>query len=296
MKITILLILFCFVTVTPSNEKTFILSSKLNHHQLSMLGTNHLVTPIKANKIKDLKIGIIDVGITNHPNLNIINLSNSWSKEIGHGTIIAAIIGAHSTTLNKYEGLIPGVKIYAYNLETKLSAEEIIKGIETLVKNNVDVISLSVSTQKPDERLSYIIKENTTKGLIFITSAGNTAREQNLYPAAFDIPGLISVGSLDSKYNISDFSTYNKNIDLFFPGEDIFSIGPTASQISKYSGSSVSVPFITSIVALTRIIYPESSSSEIINYLNNHSETYMASWKNTARPVKILALNQMYKE
>lgn len=291
-----LIILICFYSISSFVEEEFILTSKFNGQQLSMLGTNNLKTNIKISKIKQIKIGIVDVGIMHHPNLNIINLSNSWSTEIGHGTIIASIIAAFPTEVNKYEGLIPGVKIYAYNLQSKFSTDEIIEGIQALIKNNVDVISLSISTPKVDEQLETFIKEITYDDTIIVASAGNTGREHDLYPAAFNIPGVISVGSLDNKYNISNFSTYNSSIDLFVPGEDILSIGPEYNQISKYSGSSVSVPFITSIVALIKVANPELRNSEIIGYFDGHSETYMANWKNTSRPVKILNLNQMFKE
>ncbi|AIQ10800.1 S8 family peptidase [Paenibacillus durus] len=296
MRITLLLIVMCLITIAFPQEKTFVLTSVYNGSQLKMLGTNYLIIPIKSKKIKKIKIGIIDVGITKHPNLNIINLSNSWSKEIGHGSIVSAIIGAKPTKTNKYKGLIPGIQMYSYNLEENFTAEKLINGIKAMLKKDVDVISLSVSTKKYNQELKDTIEYAISQNIVFVASAGNSGLEQELYPASYKIPGIISVGSLDNHYNISSYSTFNKNIDLFFPGEDILSIGEGENQISSYSGSSVAVPFITSIVALTKAMYPNLPSSEITKYLYEHTETYMAHWKNTDRLVRILELDQLFKE
>ncbi|MGV7119049.1 S8 family peptidase [Paenibacillus kyungheensis] len=249
---------------------------------------------LKGNKVQNLKVGIIDVGIIPHPNLNIHNLSDSWSKELGHGTMVASIIGASPTKINMYKGLIPGINIYAYNLNSNFKTEDLVKGIHKLVDADVSVINLSISSRKFDKDLKIALDWAISKKVIFVASAGNTSREENLYPSSYNSSGIISVGSLDDNYGISNFSTYNKNIDFFFAGENILSIGPNSNRISEFSGSSVAVPFVTALVVLTRA-YLNESSSDIYNYLKSHSKTYIASWKLTNRVVNIIQINTLFK-
>ncbi|MFM9282190.1 S8 family peptidase [Paenibacillus jiagnxiensis] len=294
MKICVILALF--ILISCSVKDTFILQSDYNASRLIMFGTNKIITPIGTREYENVKIGLIDVGITTHPNLNLVKLSNSLSNDIGHGTIVASIIGSKSTPINPYKGLLPGAKIYAYNLNSYFSTDDLIYAIQAMIDNDVDVISLSISSQKSSISLEKIIKKAVTEGIIIVASAGNSGIEEKLYPSAYDIPEVISVGSLDNNYNISDFSTYNNNIDIFFTGEEITAIGPNAGEINEYSGSSVAVPFVTSLVALTIAVYPDETPSYIVNHLLSHTESYMARWKKTSRAVKILNLNNLYKE
>lgn len=298
MRFILLIALFCSLSIIPNGEKhKFVLMSEFNESQLIMLQANKMEIPIDKDRLKEMKVGIIDTGIFEHPNLNIINLSNYTSDSVGHGTVVAAIIGAQSTEINNYEGLLPGIQIYAYNLPPVFDTDDLISGINSLVEHGVSVINISISSSKQDYMLKETIKKYSTKSnIIFVTSSGNTGKEEYLYPSSFEIPGLISVGSLDNKYNISSFSTYNRNIDFFVPGENVVSLGYLLNETAHYSGSSVAVPLITSITCLIQEINPEATNVEIIDYLSEHTKTIMASWRLTNRPIKILTLGQYNKE
>lgn len=61
-----------------------------------------------------------------------------------------------------------------------------------------------------------------------------------LYPAAYSLPNIISVGSINSSGAISAFSNYGVNtVDLFAPGEAILST-TAGNSYATFSGTSKS--------------------------------------------------------
>ena len=56
------------------------------------------------------------------------------------------------------------------------------------------------------------------------------------FPAAFDLPNVISVAASDRYDKLLDFSNYGADsVDLAAPGDDIYSTVPTSSDPSGYA-------------------------------------------------------------
>ncbi|WP_315794314.1 S8 family peptidase [Paenibacillus sp. BIC5C1] len=294
------ILVFIFLVFSQSKSQgtsMFILNNQFNSKSLLMMGTDRIKTNVYLDDLKKVKIGIIDNGIKSIPNLNAINLSQIMSQKIGHGTIVTAIINSNRTVDNSFYGLIPGIPIYAYNLERDFSTEDLVEGIHALINENVEIISISVSNKIPNSILNDAMRKAIEEhNVIFIVSAGNTGQQEETYPASYGIEGIVSVGSLDGFFNISDFSTYNPNITFFVRGEGIVSLGPEVDQITSYDGTSVAVPFVTTIFAILKVRYPHLDNLELISLLKENSEYYIANWRNTKRPINILNIKHIFEE
>lgn len=116
---------------------------------------------------------------------------------------------------------------------------DIIKGIYWAIQNDVDIITFSFTGHVYLDELHEAIKEADKKGITMIAAAGNYSSEEPTYPAAF--PEVISVGALNTKGEIADYSNFGQHVDVYAPGD--------ASLYGIY-GTSFSVPYVAGFVAL----------------------------------------------
>jgi len=130
----------------------------------------------------------------------------------------------------------------------------IVKGLTYCLQLQPDIINMSLGgNSEMPEALSVIqklIKQNT----IVVASAGNTGKEGVTYPAFYD--EVISVGSYSNSLfkDKSIFSSYGKELDILAPGEEIFSTFLNG-QYSVMSGSSMSTPHVSGVIALLLSYY-----------------------------------------
>lgn len=92
-------------------------------------------------------------------------------------------------------------------------------------------------------------------------AAGNLHDDACKYtPAATAGSGgsVISVGSVNRNNAISDFSNYGSCVDIYAPGEEIFSSwkGPGLNASTILSGTSMAAPHVTGIVAALMVQFP----------------------------------------
>jgi cell wall-associated protease len=196
-----------------------------------------------------------------------------------HGTHVAGIIGARNDGGTGINGIADNVLIMPL-LATTAGGDERDKDVANAIRYAVDngarIINMSFS--KPfsayksvvDEAIRYAEK----KDVLIIHAAGNDGDDNdtaNHYPIAIYENGekaanFISVGWSRPLFNYRlahPYSDYGKrNVDLFAPGSDIFSIVP-GNGYDFMSGSSMSAPCVSGIAALLFAYFPSLSAVQV---------------------------------
>lgn len=161
-------------------------------------------------------IAIIDSGCFNHKLLrekliygkNFTSEGNSQNinDNFGHGTHVAGII--HDIIPEAQLLIIKVLDRYGYG-----TIDDITQGIYYALDKGANIINISIGYGDPDDELKAAIEAAEIKNVPVICAAGNNNTIE--YPAQYGI----SVGSIDNKGNVSEFST--NNATLYALGEDI---------------------------------------------------------------------------
>ncbi|TRU34908.1 MAG: subtilase, partial [Microcystis aeruginosa Ma_MB_F_20061100_S20] len=113
----------------------------------------------------------------------------------------------------------------------------------------------------------------------FIAAAGNSSANADtspMYPAAYDLPNIISVASTTRTDSLSSFSNYGLNsVDLGAPGSDIYSTTP-GNTYATYSGTSMASPHVAGAAALLWSQNPTWTAQQVKNTLMNTGDPIAA--------------------
>lgn len=190
-----------------------------------------------------MRVAILDSGIFPHVDLreqiiygkNFATEGNSQNVDdnFGHGTHVAGII--HS--------IIPEAQLLIVKVLDRYgkgNIEDVTEGIYYAIEKNVDIINISISFEDEDKEMEEAIQLAKDKNIPVICAAGNNNVID--YPAQYGI----SVGSIDNKGNISDFST--SKATLYAMGEDVESTYLNDSY-EILSGTSMATAKVTGYIA-----------------------------------------------
>lgn len=252
----------------------------------------YYISELKINEIhqlgytgKGIKIAIIDSGCDyNHIELHNkikygINLTNEnmnspydYMDNFKHGTAVTSEIVKIAPNSDI-------IIIKCLDKNGSGSVESINKGLEFAIKQNVDIVNMSIGSKKPNSDLEGLIKLAVEKNICVVAAAGNDGNGSEMvdeihYPAYYY--DAISVGSLTKDYKPSFFSASNDLIDLLAFGEDIPTLAPK-NNYTLSSGTSQAAPIVTGILALMKQylrikLNREPKEDELYKYLINNTK------------------------
>jgi subtilisin family serine protease len=182
----------------------------------------------------NIKVAVLDTGIDlQNKDLNYIKGINftGGTKDIfaddnGHGTKISGIIGARENDYNLL-GVSPNVDLYIGKVADQngnVQVENLVDGIEWAIQQDVDIINISLEFTEDDKELLNVIKKAHNNNIIIVASSGNINHPGDVhtaYPGAYQ--EVISVGMLNVDGMIYSDEFKQKDVDVFAPGEDIYS-------------------------------------------------------------------------
>src|SRR5262245_60744185 len=147
------------------------------------------------------------------------------------------------------------------------------------------------SPNKPvvDEAMKYA----DAKGVLLVHAAGNDGEDLSVHPnfptAALNdrsrVRNWIEVGA--SSWRGADslatsFSNYGRQqVDIFAPGEDIYSTMPGGGY-ERQSGTSMAAPVVSGVAALIMAYYPELSAADVKRVILESAARYAD--RTTVRP------------
>lgn len=223
---------------------------------------------------KPITVAILDTGIdVNHPDLTgkvpfEISLNAlDQTDQIGHGTQVAGIIAANTNNYKGIAGIAWNAKILPIritNEEGEASVSNVISALENAYNNGAKIIQISLGTNKYSKFLEDAVNQAQDRGMLIVSTAGNSGINEVRYPAAFN--GVIGVGAVNSENKIEPYSTTGNHVALVAPGSFIY----TTSLDSSYatvSGTSFAAPQVTGAAVLVWSIalnLPASKVREIL--------------------------------
>ena len=209
--------------------------------------------------------------------------SGILGDRVGHGTHVAGTIGAEGDNSDGVVGVNWEVSLMILNMfpdrgEGKTS--DAIRAIDYAVANGAQVINASWGGPAPsdaeeegDYKLLYeSIERAGEAGVTFVAASGNSRANTDsnpMFPAAYDLDNIISVGSMTSSGRRSGFSNYGETtVDVFAPGSSITST-TNNGRTGNLSGTSMASPHVAGIAALMLSVDDSLSPDEIKEALIN---------------------------
>jgi subtilisin family serine protease len=182
---------------------------------------------------------------------------------VGHGMACAGIIGARGERIPPGLGgncwLLPVRVLGAARLPGKTQAvglgaiADIDLGVKMAIDLGARVLNMSFGT--PDDAVEAglpkphgdVIRYAAARGCILVAASGNSGKEEQYWPAAFD--EVIAVGAVDNDRRPSRFTSRGKHVALCAPGERIATCAlEGAYQLA--TGTSFAAPFVAAAAAL----------------------------------------------
>ena len=178
----------------------------------------------------------------------------------GHGSAVAGVVGAVDNGFGVV-GVAPEVELYSVRVmnESWGFLSDILEGINWSIENEMNIISMSFGTPTYSESLEYMLDKAYDSGIILVAASGNEA-EGVWYPAKYE--NVIAVGNTDESNQLAPSSNFGPEIELVAPGTNIVSTYLNDWYV-LISGTSLSAPHVTGIVALILGRYPDLSVGEI---------------------------------
>ncbi|MBN2454700.1 S8 family peptidase [Candidatus Woesearchaeota archaeon] len=224
----------------------------------------------EAQKIscgETVRIGVIDTGVDyEHPEIsyrfgsrkgfNFVDGTMPLDKN-GHGTHVAGVIAGAGC------GIATACELYSLKVLDRNgegNEADTMAAIEWALKNEVDVVNMSLGSPVASRALEDICYYAASRGLILVAAAGNNGYGPS-YPASFD-DAVISVAAVDSRNRHADFSNIYETNDISAPGVHI-----TSCYLGGYatlSGTSMAAPHVTGSIGLAIPVAREKDVEELM--------------------------------
>lgn len=174
----------------------------------------------------------------------------------GHGTHVAGIIGAKTFGVAKNTNLIP---VRVLDCAGSGSYSSVIAGLDWIAANytpgTAAVVNMSLGGSA-SSTLDGAVTTLISRGINVVVAAGNSNSDAcKSSPAR--VPDALTIAATDRNDNRASYSNFGSCIDLFAPGSSITSTWLGANGVNTISGTSMSAPNVSGIVA--RFISANSS-------------------------------------
>ncbi len=215
-------------------------------------------------------VAVIDTGAdVSHPALegafvegvNFVTRKPGSFDDQGHGTHISGIIHTFAPNVK----ILP-LKFYSDANPGSVNVKNTVAAISYAVDHGAKIINYSGGGPEFNEDELLALKRAEAKGVLVVAAAGNEHQllAGTYYPASYfyRLKNLIVVGALDTMGNKAATSNFGTGVDIFAPGENIFSTLP-GGRYGYMSGTSQATAFVTGAAALLMAKFPGITPAQI---------------------------------
>lgn len=233
---------------------------------------------------KSILVADIDTGIDyRHEDLvnnlwdgigyDFVNNDNLPFDDQSHGTHTAGTIGATGGNGKGISGVSPKVSIMALKFITAEgggTTSDAVRAIDYAISKGVRIMSNSwggrAEPGDDNQALVDAVARADAAGILFVAAAGNDGTDNDadpVYPAAIDLPHVLTVASTSPRDSISFFSNYGRNsVDVGAPGGGILSTVPN-NGYTTFNGTSMACPHVAGLAALILAEKPELTALQV---------------------------------
>ena len=248
---------------------------------------------------KGVTVAVLDSGVNDHIALNTgngkvtyISLTElaSGSKQLGHGTAVASIIsGDHVLT----PGIAPASDILSIRVTDANGSSDsftLAQGILAAVDGGADIINISMGSYVDSSVVYQAVQYAQQKGVVIVASPGNAGLETVAYPAAYE--GVIAVGAIEASGEHLNFSNTGESLDIAAPGYQI-NAAWEGEQLTSFSGTSASAPFISGAIAATISANPYLTAQQAADLVLDLTNDAGYPGRNSEYGIGILAMDRV---
>ncbi|MBT8038384.1 MAG: S8 family serine peptidase [Verrucomicrobiae bacterium] len=217
---------------------------------------------------KGVTVAVLDSGVNDHTALNrgngkvthtVLTELAEGDTQLGHGTAVASIIsGDHPRT----PGVAPASDLLSIRITDAQGSSDsftLAEGILLAADSGADIINISMGSYGDSALVAEAVQYAQGKGVVIVASSGNEGMEAIAYPAAYD--GVIAVGAVEGNGSHLHFSNSGENLDISAPGFQV-SAAWGEDQLTAFSGTSASAPFVSGAIAATMSENPHMTAQQ----------------------------------
>ena len=221
---------------------------------------------VPGNGIDDDGNGVID----DVHGFDAIDGGGDPSDEDGHGTHVAGTVGAAGNNATGVTGVAWQVQIMPIRFlgEGGGFLSDAIEGIAYAQTNGATILNNSWGGGGFSTSLRNAIDDLAVDDILFVAAAGNDGADSDVtpgFPAAYDLPHIVSVAASDRNDRMASFSNFGaESVDLAAPGASIRSTfnGGDASY-ATLSGTSMASPHVAGALAVLRAEFPSEDAASL---------------------------------
>jgi subtilisin family serine protease len=209
-------------------------------------------------------VAVLDTGVSTHPGLTVAVLPGAdlvdgdedAADENGHGTAVAARVGAACARCR----ILP-VRV----LSSAGSAPwaRVAAGVVWAVEHGASVINVSIAGPDGSDELRDAIAYATSRDVLVVASAGNTGDTTPQYPAAYD--GVVGIAAASAGGELADWSSRGSWVDVTAPG--CSTLPMVVGTYAWACGTSFAAPLAAGMAALARSADPAAPAASIAGRL-----------------------------
>eukprot|EP00884_Botryococcus_braunii_P020822 jgi/Botrbrau1/7423/Bobra.0112s0022.1 len=217
---------------------------------------------IPDNGIDDDDNGYID----DYRGINVMTITGDVMDDNFHGTHLSGMVGAVCNNNLGICGISPVVKVMGCKfLDNKGNGytSDAVKCLDYSLQMGVDITLNSYGGLNADsDALKTAITAANRAGQLFVTAAGNDygtdIDDTPTFPAAYQMPNILSVISTNETGQLAAFSNYGAQLaDIAAPGSHILST-VLKGQYGEHDGTSQSAGYVAGAAALLLAAYRQA--------------------------------------
>lgn len=212
--------------------------------------------------------------------------NNVVGPDASHGTHVAGIIAGVRNNGVGMNGVADNVRIMVVRVvpDGDERDKDVANGIRYAVDNGAKIINMSFGkAYRWDKNIvDSAVAYAESKGVLLVHAAGNDSKNNDVEPnypndslwsGKSFASNWIEIGASQPKRKMlaTSFSNYGKhNVDVFSPGQDIYSTIP-GNKYANFNGTSMAAPVAAGVAALVWSRFPNLTAVQVKSILMNSS-------------------------